>query len=84
MEPASAEGSLFARGLRDLGLPYLDARRPLLMLTTYNEWHEWSQTEPAQPTPDRPPTAADQPYTVGFPHPGYRLRYLGPVMLETK
>jgi hypothetical protein len=73
LSPDADEGSLFARSLQELGLALLDDRNPLLMITSFNEWHEWSQIEPARPGP---PTTRDPSYTLDFPHRGYGLRYL--------
>jgi hypothetical protein len=75
--PDGEEGGFFARGLRETGTDLLDDRARLLMITSFNEWHEWSQIEPARAAP---PTTADvtgvELYTLGFPHDGYGFRYL--------
>jgi glycoprotein endo-alpha-1,2-mannosidase len=75
--PEGAEGGLLAEGLRQTGLPFLGNRNRLLVITSFNEWHEWTQVEP---TTAGPPTVGDASgagrYTAGLVHQGYGLRSL--------
>ena len=64
--------SLFAQAL-ELDAGYLDATRPALNVTTFNEWHEDTQVEPTAPGPESSgPTA----YTLGYDYPSDGFRPL--------
>jgi hypothetical protein len=74
----AGEGSLFAEWLERFTLPQVDARLPMLLVTSWNEWSEDTAIEPAA---SAPVTSADRSssgvaYTQGYPYEGYGLRYL--------
>jgi glycoprotein endo-alpha-1,2-mannosidase len=75
--PGSAEGSLYSALLNQAVLPNLDpAGHNLLMVSTFNEWHEDTQVEP---TIVANPTSADDgagTYTQGYSYSGYGNLYL--------
>jgi hypothetical protein len=71
-----AEGSLFARGLRETGLAMLDPRAPILLVTSFNEWHEWTQVEPTVAAEAAGEPGSPVRYTEGLAHGSYGLRYL--------
>ena len=80
MEDAAevVEGSLFRKMLADVVVPRTDAATgDILMINSFNEWHEDTQIEP---TNVAPPTAVDdsgtQHYTEGYLYPGYGNLYL--------
>jgi glycoprotein endo-alpha-1,2-mannosidase len=74
----AAEGSLFSAELSQAALPNLDpAASNMLMVSTFNEWHEDTQIEP---TVVANPTSADSSghgtYTQGYSYAGYGNLYL--------
>ena len=76
--PGSAEGSLFSAELSQAVLPNLDpAANNMLMVSTFNEWHEDTQIEP---TVTANPTSVDTSghglYAQGNSYPGYGSLYL--------
>src|SRR4051812_15574651 len=76
--PGSAEGSLFSAELTQAALPTLDpAASNMLMVSTFNEWHEDTQIEP---TIVANPTTADSSgvgtYAQGYSYSGYGNLYL--------
>ena len=76
--PGSAEGSLFSAELSQAALPNLDpAANNMLMVSTFNEWHEDTQIEP---TVTANPTSVDSSghgtYAQGNSYPGYGSLYL--------
>jgi glycoprotein endo-alpha-1,2-mannosidase len=82
--PGAAEGSLFASQIASDGLPYLDATTGnMLMVSTFNEWHEDTQIEP---TIQAPPTTADDGsgiYAQGYSYSGYGDLYLSELRQTT-
>lgn len=77
LAPDQDEGGLFAEALRRTGLPFLDDRNRLLVVTSFNEWHEWTQIEPTAPGPVTARDASDRDrLTDGLAHQGYGLRHL--------
>ena len=76
--PGSAEGSLFSAELSQAALPNLDpAASNMLMVSTFNEWHEDTQIEA---TITANPTSVDSSghgtYAQGYSYPGYGSLYL--------
>ena len=76
--PGAAEGSLFSAQLSQAALPNLDPiANNMLMVSTFNEWHEDTQIEPTIMTN---PTSADSSghgaYTQGYTYAGYGNLYL--------
>jgi glycoprotein endo-alpha-1,2-mannosidase len=75
--PGSTEGSLFSSILNQAVLPSLDsAGHNILMVSTFNEWHEDTQIEP---TIVANATSSDNgagSYTQGFSYSGYGNLYL--------
>jgi hypothetical protein len=58
--------------------PFVDSQRRLMMITSWNEWHEDTQIEPVV---DAPPTAVDESsagdnHTAGYAYEGYGLKPL--------
>ncbi|MEX0610541.1 MAG: DUF5010 domain-containing protein [Pirellulales bacterium] len=76
--PNSEEGDLFARMLTEVVVPRIDpAADNILMINSFNEWHEDTQIEP---TIVAPPTNVDdsgnQRFTEGYFYEGYGDLYL--------
>ena len=76
--PGAAEGSLLSAQLSKAALPNLDPiANNMLMVSTFNEWHEDTQIEPTIVTN---PTSADSSghgtYTQGYTYAGYGNLYL--------
>jgi hypothetical protein len=76
--PGAGEGTLFSAELSQAALPTLDpAASNMLMVSTFNEWHEDTQIEP---TIIANPTAADSSgigtYAQGYSYSGYGNLYL--------
>jgi glycoprotein endo-alpha-1,2-mannosidase len=76
---AAAEGSMFAKFLNDLALPYANnSQLKMIHITSFNEWHEDTQLEPSVVTA---PTSTDtsltgSQYTQGLVYQGYGTKYL--------
>jgi hypothetical protein len=72
------EGSFFSQALKQTVLPFINQDIPLALITSFNEWNEGTQIEPAQETgvtrQDYSPTKTE--YTQGFVYQGYGERYL--------
>jgi glycoprotein endo-alpha-1,2-mannosidase len=76
--PGAVEGSLFSAELTQAALPNLDpAANKILMVSTFNEWHEDTQIEA---TIIVSPTSVDSSglgtYTQGYAYSGYGSLYL--------
>ena len=59
----------------ELAKRHVDPEVRLVTITSFNEWHEWTQIEPARPAGVDPVGDPDA-YTQGFPHPAYEFDYL--------
>jgi len=77
-EPDPVEGSLFSRMLTDVAVPHVDARvDKLLMINSFNEWHEDTQIEASNMAPaTSQDDSGGQEFTQGFAYPGYGQLYL--------
>jgi len=77
--PEAAEGSMFAKFLSDLALPYAkNSQLKMVHITSFNEWHEDTEIEPsivtAPSTDDDSPTGSQ--YTQGLVYQGFGTTYL--------
>jgi hypothetical protein len=82
---SAEEGSLFSAELNQAVLPTLDpTANNILMVSTFNEWHEDTAIEP---TIVAPPTMIDnsrtQAFTQGYSYTGYGNLYLDKLRLAT-
>ncbi|MBI4600786.1 MAG: hypothetical protein HY721_02385 [Planctomycetes bacterium] len=76
---SSGDGlSHFRAVFKDIALSRLDEEVPLVSITSFNEWHEDTQIEPASGSgstaKDR--SASGSQYTQGFAHESYGTRFL--------
>lgn len=82
--PGSPEGSLFSDELNTAALPAVDpAADNILMVNSFNEWHEDTQIEP---TNIAAPTSADDAsgaYAQGYSYTGYGDLYLNELRQAT-
>jgi glycoprotein endo-alpha-1,2-mannosidase len=60
----------------DLAQHYTDPQLRMVTVTSFNEWHEWTQLEPARRTTAPARESDPSLYTMGFPHPAYSFEYL--------
>ncbi len=76
--PGAGEGTFFARWLEGFTLPLIDARLPMLLVTSWNEWSEDTAIEPLAPGPatvfDR--SLSGDTFTQGYRYQGYGALYL--------
>ena len=86
-EPASVEGDLFRAMLRDVVVPKVDPlSQNILMITSFNEWHEDTQIEPTMGTAgttNKDDSASGSEYTQGDYYTDYGYLYLDILSEET-
>jgi glycoprotein endo-alpha-1,2-mannosidase len=86
-EPASVEGDLFRAMLRDIVVPKVDPlAQNILMVTSFNEWHEDTQIEPTIGTAGKTnidDSASGSEYTQGDYYTDYGYLYLDILCQET-
>lgn len=77
-EAGAPEGSTFAGLLDRVGLPLVDPRLNMLLVTTWNEWNEDTAIEPLEPAPAtaRDASRGGADYTQGYPYAGHGTAYL--------
>jgi hypothetical protein len=77
-DPNSDEGDLFRRMLKDVVVPRTDPRAGnILMINSFNEWHEDTQIEPTVVAPrTNMDDSANQQFTEGYFYEGYGDLYL--------
>lgn len=72
------EGSFFVQALKKTVVPFIDPVLPMVLITSFNEWNEGTQVEPAreegETREDHSPSRKD--YTQGYLYRGYGERYL--------
>jgi glycoprotein endo-alpha-1,2-mannosidase len=85
-DPNSKEGDLFARMLNDVVVPRTDPRADdILMINSFNEWHEDTQIEPTVVAPRTDvDDSGNQRYTDGHFYEGYGNLYLDILSEATK
>jgi glycoprotein endo-alpha-1,2-mannosidase len=76
--PGAGEGSFLAEMLRRVADRWIDERVPMVLVTSWNEWHEDTAIEPVAPAP---PTAADRATdgvsrTLGLTYQGFGTTHL--------
>lgn len=74
MHLSGSTTSLFERSI-ELARRFVDPRVPMVTITSFNEWHEWTQVEPARGA-SRQPSSDAAAVTQGFPHDPYTFEYL--------
>ncbi len=72
------EGSFFEKCIEISGIPFMDEKLKMLMITSWNEWNEDTSIEPLEKTP---PTNKDNSntasfFTEGYDYEGYAFKYL--------
>jgi glycoprotein endo-alpha-1,2-mannosidase len=86
-KPASVEGDLFRAMLRDVVVPKVDPlAEKILMVTSFNEWHEDTQIEPTMGTAGKTnvdDSASGSGYTQGDYYTDYGYLYLDILCQET-
>ena len=83
--PGAGEGSFFTHCFQQIGLPFVDPKLNMLLITSFNEWNEDTAIEPVAPAPstrrDSSPSGRD--YTQGYAYAGYGTTYLEAVRDQT-
>lgn len=77
-DPSAQEGKLFARMLSEVAAPRTDPNaNNILMINSFNEWHEDTQIEPTNVSPrTNDDDSGSQRFTEGFFYEGYGDLYL--------
>ncbi len=76
--PDSQPGDVFARMLKEIVVPRTDPKaHHMLMINSFNEWHEDTQIEPTEAAPrTRSDDSVGQRYAEGFYYEGYGDKHL--------
>lgn len=75
LEPGGTPTGFFERFI-DLAQRYVDPQLRMVTITSFNEWHEWTQIEPTRRTAARHAESDPERYTQGFPHGDIDFSYL--------
>lgn len=82
--PGEAEGSLFAKMLKEAAVPFVDTTAAeMLVITSFNEWHEDTQIEPTNVSGPTSRDSGNGTYTHGHNWTGYGDTYLDILKKET-
>lgn len=78
MNKDAPEGSFFEQSFKRLAFPLIDKKLNMIIITSWNEWHEDSQIEPVENSEatdkDISPSGSD--YTGGYKYEAYGNTYL--------